>query len=319
MVRKLGRKMKDSGIEWIGEIPEGWKVVKLKHIGVFTASGIDKKIKEDEVKIKIVNFVDVFNSKTKLISNDSYMEVTTTEDKKKEHDLKKGDMLFIPSSETAEEIGYSVVVNEDLKNTSYSYHVLRYRFIKKVLHEYKRFMFNNDFLLKQFSKRARGTTRQTLNRLDFKDSVVIIPPHFQQKSIADFLDRKALEIDNIISKTKEVIEEYKKYKQSLITEVVTKGLNKNITMKDSGIEWIGEIPEHWEVIRLGFLGRLQNGINKAGEEFGFGYPFINYGDIYRNYELNQSKFSGLVNSTEKHNLLMIGIQKKSVFTLTLDF
>src|SRR5699024_7953795 len=101
------------------------------------------------------------------------------------------------------------------------------------------------------------------------NNIVLLPKIDEQKAIADFLDNKTQEIDNIISKTKESIEEYKKYKKSLITETVTKGLDKDVEMKDSGIEWVGEIPEHWDVVKLGFLGRLQNGINKSGEEFGF--------------------------------------------------
>src|SRR5699024_6469775 len=78
----------------------------------------------------------------------------------------------------------------------------------------------------------------------------VLPPKSQQKIIADFLDEKVSQIDNIISKSKKSKEEYKKLKQSLITETVTKGLDKNVPMKDSGIEWIGEIPEHWERTKL---------------------------------------------------------------------
>ena len=123
-------------------------------------------------------------------------------------------------------------------------------------------------------------------------------PETQQK-IASFLDKKVAEIDHIISKTQASIEEYKRYKQSIITEAVTKGLDPNVPMKDSGIEWIGEIPEHWEVIKLKHLGNTRSGLsNKKPEDFGFGFPFITYKNIYNNYALDET-FTDLVNSTDE--------------------
>jgi type I restriction enzyme S subunit len=84
----------------------------------------------------------------------------------------------------------------------------------------------------------------------------------------------------------------------LISHVVTKGLNPNVEMKDSGVEWIGKIPEHWNVTKLRYLGKCQNGINIDGDAFGSGYPFISYGDVYKNKAL-PSKVKGLVQSTAK--------------------
>ena len=115
--------------------------------------------------------------------------------------------------------------------------------------------------------------------------------------IAAFLDAECAEIDAVLEKTRASIEEYKKLKQAVITQAVTKGIRGDRPMKDSGIEWIGDIPESWEVLSVRYIGQLQNGISKGGEFFGKGFPFVSYGDVYKNYELPHS-VSGLIDTTE---------------------
>ena len=118
-----------------------------------------------------------------------------------------------------------------------------------------------------------------------------------QHRIADFLDDKCGKIDRYIEKQQQIIDKLKEYKQAVITEAVTKGLDPDMPMKDSGIEWIGMIPEHWDVRRLRYLGSCVNGISKSGEFFGNGFPFVSYGDVYKNMEL-PSSVAGLVETTE---------------------
>ena len=246
----MARAMKDSGIEWIGNIPSHWKVRRLGTLGKFYSSGIDKKIVEDELPVKIVNYVDVYKNKKYELYNSDYMEVTTTMDKIEQHSLKKGDLIFTPSSETIEDIGISALVMEDLLNTAYSYHVLRFVFDECVDEKYKKYLCNNHLTRAYFSKCATGTIRKTLNRNDMKNAYVILPPIEEQERIASFIDEKVAVIDTIISKTKASIEEYKKYKNAVIAETITKGLDKTVSMKESGIEWVGKIPSHWEIHTL---------------------------------------------------------------------
>lgn len=251
--------MKDSGIEWIGEIPEDWETIKMRNIGVFSASGIDKLINPGEPLVRIINYTDVYGNKTLLLDDKDYMVVSANEDKIKNHVVEEGDLIFTPSSETIEDIGISALVNKSLPNTAFSYHVLRFQFNRDVFKSYKKYLCNNHYVQNVFSSRATGSIRKTLNRADFKDLIVILPPVEEQQKIANFLDQKVAEIDHILDKTKESIEEYKKYKQSIITEVVTKGLNPDVEMKDSGIEWIGEIPREWGLVKLKNIIKLTDG------------------------------------------------------------
>jgi len=135
----------------------------------------------------------------------------------------------------------------------------------------------------------------TVNQV--QNNTIPIPSLENQRRIADYLDDKCGKIDLYIEKQQQVIEKLKAYKQAIITEAVTKGLDPTVHMKDSGIEWISMIPEHWKVRRLRYLGSCVNGISKGGEFFGSGFPFVSYGDVYKNMELPHS-VEGLVQTTE---------------------
>ena len=237
---------KDSGVEWESKIPSNWSVKKLGYIGNFTASGIDKKISEDELPVKIINYTDVYGNKNKTIdSSFNFMVVTAKKERIVEHSVNKGDLIFTPTSESTEEIGLSALVTEDLEETAFSYHVLRFQFKDEVDINFRKYLCNNHFVLNQFSIRAQGITRYTLRRSDFKNTMVFLPSPQEQTQIANYLDYKTGLIDNIIAQKEELIQKLKEQRQAIINEAVTKGLNPNAKLKDSGIEWLGEIPEHW--------------------------------------------------------------------------
>ena len=260
------RKMKDSGIEWIGEIPEDWDVHRLAGLGEFSGSGNDKKINPDEPTVKMINYVDVYNNKTYELNADiDYMTVSCPENKYSELLVQKGDLIFTPSSETIDDIGISALVVDDLKNTVYSYHVLRYRANEKIDFSFKKYLCNNHYARNYFSSKAVGTVRKTLNRDDFKNLKIALPPIEAQAKIAIYLDKKCAEIDAIIAAKEKTNELLKERRQSIIYEAVTKGLDPTVPMKDSGVEWIGEIPEHWSVIRAKYFATINNGTDPKTE------------------------------------------------------
>ena len=328
---RTDEELKDSGVEWIGKIPKDWEVLKLRNIGNISTSSVDKKINEDEKIVNLVNYVDVYNSKTKeLFNNNEYMKVSAKEIQISVNNLLKGDVLFTPSSETVHDIGYSAVVMEDLKNTLYSYHLIRLRFNKEMHLNFKKYIFWSNSFLSYLSSRATGTTRKTLSINNFKNNIVTIPSIKEQEKIANFLDKKTSQFDSIISKKEKLIEKLEEAKKSLISEVVTGKVKvvksdegyelvkrKSDEMKDSGVEWLGDIPKDWEVKRLRFLGKLQNGISKNSEEFGFGYPFVSYSNVYRNIELPQ-KIEGLINSTKEERKIYSVREGDVLFTRTSE-
>lgn len=253
-------KYKDSGVDWIGEIPEGWEVRRLASLGRFTASGIDKLSFPNESKVKIINYTDIYRNLNREINSDmSFMEVTTPELNRKKNLVKKGDLIFLPSSETFEDLGLSALIKEDLENVSFSYHVLRFQFDVLVNNSFKKYFTNNFKILNSFSSRGTGSIRKTLNRNDFRNTFVILPPLSEQTAIAQFLDDKTTKIDQLIGIRQKEIELLKERRQILIQQAVTGkwsvvngewSMTPAEKLKPSGVDWIGEIPEHWEVRKL---------------------------------------------------------------------
>jgi type I restriction enzyme S subunit len=276
-----------SGVAWIGEIPSHWECLRLGMIGVFSSSGIDKKSNDHEVPVRMVNYTDLIKSRMYFpiqSAEKDYMRVTTPQSKLDEHRLLKGDMVFIPSSETEQDLGYSSLIDFDCEDIVYSYHILRYKNHKPIFHYFKKYFINHHLVLSQFSSQSKGTTRQIIGRDVFNNIRVVLPPISEQQKIVSFLDTKTSKIDELILKKQRKIELLTEYRTSLINKVVTKGLNPNVEMKDSGVEWIGEIPSHWEKIKLGHYTIIVRGGSPrpSGDPRYFNgdfIPWITVGDV----------------------------------------
>lgn len=144
-----------------------------------------------------------------------------------------------------------------------------------------------------------------------------LAPPSEQKPIAEFLDWKTGQIDALIAKKKQLIEKLQEQRIAVITQAVTKGLNPNAPMRDSGIPWLGEVPEHWEIKRLRYLGATKNGVSEGAEYFGSGDPFISYGDVYKNEKL-PSSVTGLAKSTPQDQQIFSVEEGDVLFTRTSE-
>lgn len=252
MVVSNMREMKDSGIAFVGVIPKDWEVLKNKYL--FDS---DKVIVGDD----FVNY-QLLSLTTKGITE---KDINNPDGKLPEtfgtYQMVKSKDLVLCLFDLDVSAVFSGISNYD-GMISPAYKVISCN--EKLLPRYADYWFrtvgyDRNYLL--YSK----SLRNTINAENFKEIPTIVPPLTIQQSIANYLDQKISLIDNIIEKTKQSIEEYKKLKQSIITETVTKGLNLDVRMKEAGIEWIGMIPEHWEVtiakhvIRKLERPRFQNG------------------------------------------------------------
>jgi type I restriction enzyme S subunit len=297
---KTYQKYKDTDDLWCQRVPSHWSIERLRNLGKFSASGIDKKTAIGEPLVKIVNYTDVYNNKSNVLNSDQdYMVVSCDSEKKKVHQIYKGDLLFTPSSETVEDIGVSCLVDEDMVDTSFSYHLIRLQFFHNIFHGYRKYLVNNDFVLNQLSKKARGTTRQTLGRDDFKSILVFLPLYEEQEQIASFLDNETAKIDTLIEKQQQLIKLLKEKRQALISHAVTKGLNPDVPMRDSGIEWLGEVPDHWRVISLKHLvsAPIIDGPHLTPTKLDTGIPFISAEAISQGY-INFDKKWGYISRAD---------------------
>ena len=278
---------KSSGEDYIGNIPNNWECIRLGMLGVFSSSGIDKKTNDNETSVRMVNYTDIIQSRKYnpiQTGEKEYMVVSTPISKLNEHRLIKGDMVFIPSSETKEDLGYSSLIDFDENDIVYSYHILRYRTHKNIHHYFKKYLINHHSVLNQFSRESKGTTRQIIGRNVFNNVRVVLPPLQEQEQIVNYLDDKTNIIDKLISTKQRKVELLKEQRTSFINQVITKGLNPNVKIKDSGVEWIGEIPESWEIVPLFTISKHTKEKNKDNEKVVLS---LSYGNIkIRNIESN---------------------------------
>ena len=245
-------KYKDSGIEWIGEIPEHWEIKRLKFTTYFDNSTVDRHIHDDEIKVTISHYPQVYNNE--IINSKTIMENgTCTKKELEKFRLKKNDVLITKDSETPDDIGVPAYVNEDLDNSVSGYHIAHLTSNQYVLFgEYLFRYLQTKFAKSYFETEANGITRYGLGKDSISNIFLTLPKIEEQKQIAEFLDKQTKRIDSEIEKNQKLIELLKEKRQSTINQAVTKGLDPSVPMKDSGIEWIGEIPEHWNSKRLKF-------------------------------------------------------------------
>ena len=250
---KKERKMRDSGIPWIGEVPEGWKVVPLKYLLSNEANSL--KVGPFGSQLSGSDFTDdgywVYNQRSVLDknfdSNDTFISESKFNSmnsfKVEENDIlittrgTIGKICRIPQNYHKGIIHPCIIkfrINESL---------LMYSLLEKIFNE-------SDLVKKQFEINSNATTIDVIYGSTLRNILIPVPPVQIQHSIADFLDSKCSEIDALIENLRARMESVKEYKKAVITEAVTKGLDKDAKMKDSGVEWIGEVPEGWKICKV---------------------------------------------------------------------
>ena len=279
------REMKDSGIAWIGAMPRAWKMNTIAQIFL--------QVKCKNTGLQEKNLLSLSYGKVKRKSIDT-VEGLLPESFDGYNIIEKDDIVLRLTDLQNDHTSLRVGLAEERGIITSAYLTIRNRsnFCPKYLYYY----LHSFDIAKGFYGMGAGV-RQGLNWDGVKWLKILAPSVPEQERIAAFLDAECAEIDAVLEKTRASIEEYKKLKQAVITQAVTKGIRGDRPMKDSGIEWIGDIPESWEVSSVRYIGQLQNGISKGGEFFGKGFPFVSYGDVYKNYELPHS-VSGLIDTTE---------------------
>lgn len=272
------REMKDSGVQWIGHIPREWNITKLKNLIIESNSGevIDRSYWDlgDEILYSC--------SKETILSNYSNFpdEKRTVE----------GDLLLTRNA--------TPYVFIPIQNSIYTNVVQRIKLKNNVNIKFVKYNLETSAL----SIKGFGDIIESFNMNVWGNSFCVLPNIIEQEVIVNYLDKKVSQIDDIISKQKILIEKYKAYKQSLITETVTKGLNKNVPMKDSGIEWIGEIPSDWSVtITKNISNKITDGAHVSPETENGVYDFISVVNLDNNF----INFNGCLKTSEASYIQMV--------------
>lgn len=246
----MSRKMKDSGIEWICDIPEHWKVSRFKLMFNLKRGLPITKENLIESGVPVVSYGQIHSK----VNTGTYISKELIRFVSEEYIqtnpealAQKGDFLFADTSEDLEGTGNFAYMSEADKIFA-GYHTIIASPFTVMETKYFAYLFKTDCWRSQIRSRVSGIKLFSITQKILNTLTIILPDEQEQISIANYLDFRCTLIDQTIEKQKQVIEKLREYKQSVITEAVTKGLNLNVPMKDSGIEWIGEIPEHWKLI-----------------------------------------------------------------------
>ena len=249
---------KDSGLEWLGEIPAHWEVKRLKTVACVQLSNVDKKSKEGELPARLCNYVNVYYNDT-ITDGLDFMEATATPEQLQRFLLRGGDVVITKDSESWNDIAVPAVVGEGLQDVVCGYHLAHIRPGPDLDGPFLARQFSAIGPRDQFHVAANGITRFGLGGATIRTGLFPIAPIEEQRTIAEFLDRETAKTDALVAKKERLIELLQEKRTALITRAVTRGLDPNVPMKNSGVEWLGEIPAHWEVKKTKFAAVLRSG------------------------------------------------------------
>lgn len=259
--------LKSSDSEWIGDIPTHWDIKKLKFLAVVQPSNVDKKTVEGEEPVILCNYTDVY--KHEYIDNRlDFMQASATKAEIKKFKVGVGDVIVTKDSESPEDIAIPACVAEEVEGLICGYHLTQI----KPIHMHGQYLFRlfqSKGFNAQFTVAANGVTRFGLPQYAIANAFTPFPPFEEQLAIANFLDFKTKQIDVLISQQQYLLDKLAEKRTSLISHAVTKGLDPSVPMKDSGVEWLGDIPQDWKSISVRWLIRIGSGdfISNTDTEF----------------------------------------------------
>ena len=251
---------KSVDIDWLNQIPNDWGIVRVKDLGNLQ-NGISQDSSYFGKGYPFVSYGNIYNDtiefdKIKTLAN-------STKDDQKAYSVKEGDIFFTRTSENVDEIGFSSTCQKTIENAIFSGFTIRLRASKtKIYKGFSKYYFKASSNRNFFTKNMNIVTRASLGQGLLNQFPTILPPLNTQTKIANYLDIKTKKIDDEIALLEQKIQKYQELKQTLINETVLRGVDKSVELKDSGIEWIGDIPKSWEVKRGKDLFKYNKIINK---------------------------------------------------------
>ena len=295
----MARKMKDSGIEWIGEIPEGWEITKIKHI-VSSVTDTDHFMPDSaEFGIPYLMIGDL-KDLSSSIDWDSSKKISIEDYKKLSIKSRPqiGDIIFARYAS----IGTTCYIDTD-RDFLVSYACLTIHPSDLIIGKFLSYYLKSSSFAEDVLRRTNSNTQGNVGKDSLVNATIVLPSIIEQTQIVNFLDAKCSDINAMLSKTRSSIEEYKKLKQAVITQAVTKGVRGEREMKDSGVEWVGAIPKDWDILNLVAHTSMLTPMRDRPENLDGPIPWIRIED-----------FDGKYISSSKASL---GVSKETVRSMNL--
>ncbi|NQX56869.1 restriction endonuclease subunit S [Pedobacter panaciterrae] len=258
---------KDSGIEWIGEIPEHWDVRPLKHLSKITLGKM--LTPEDKGGYTLKPYLRSQNIQINQVDISDVKEMWFSENELGKYRLKKGDILVNEGGD----IGRTCIWNSEIDECYIQNSVNRVQMVLGNNHYYL-YHFYLHHQLRYFDSIVNRVSIPHLTKEKLENVSFVTPLLVEQIQIAKYLAQKTTQIDKLIADKEKLIELLNEERTAIINQAITKGLNLNVPMKDSGVEWLGEIPEHWEIKRMKYLCEIgTGGKDTENREVDGAYPF----------------------------------------------
>ena len=274
---------KASGVAWLGEVPEHWEVRRLGSLTEMRVSNVDKHSNEDEVQVRLCNYVDVYKN-DRITQCMPFMRATASEGEVEKFRLEKDDVLITKDSESWNDIGVPALVEEPAEDLISGYHLALLRPRTDVQGPFMARALQSRAVAHQFHVTANGVTRYGLTHNSIKAVRIPTPPPDEQAAIVRYLDDADQRIRAYVRAKERLIALLEEERQAVIHQAVTRGLDPNVKLKPSGVEWLGDVPEHWDVWRIkqvsGILrGKFTHRPRNDPSLYDGPYPFIQTGDI----------------------------------------
>lgn len=251
-------KYKDSGVEWLGEVPEHWDVKRLKRASHVFPSNVDKKSYDDESPVLLCNYTDVYYNDT-ITHALEFMPATASEHQIAKFELRSGDTVITKDSETADDIAIAAYVPKDLPGVVCGYHLAIVRPEAGHSGAFIKWLFDSAFVKASVAVLAKGLTRVGLGQYELDNIEFPFPPMSEQCVITRFLDQETAKIDALVAEQQRLVELLKEKREALTWNAVSKGLDRAAPTRPSGNEWLGDVPAHWSVERIKWVARMESG------------------------------------------------------------
>ncbi len=259
---------KDSGVLWLGEMPAHWEMRRLRNTSEMRVSNIDKHTKDEEQPIRLCNYVDVYKN-DRIRSGMAFMRATATTDEIERFRLRSGDVLITKDSEAWNDIGVPALVEDTQDDIVSGYHLALLRpFLERVDGGYLFRALQSTAVAYQFHVEANGVTRYGLSHSAIKSVWLPLPSLPEQAAIVRYLDHADRRIQRYIRAKQKLVTLLEEQKQAIIHQAVTGKVDIRTGLpypayKPSGVEWLGEVPEHWKVCKLRQCGSVSGGMTPS--------------------------------------------------------
>ncbi len=244
--------------EWVNSLPAAWEAKPLKSVATYSVSSVDKVAAEGETAVRLCNYTDVYNNE-RITPGLALMHSTATEDEIRKFGLRVNDVVITKDSEAWDDIAVPALVTETAEDLVCGYHLavlrpsperMRGRYLFRCLQAKS--------IRVQLELASSGVTRFGLPKDEIGKLVLPVPPLGQQDVIADFLDEETTRLDALVAEKERLLALLAEKRRALITRAVTHGLNPQAPRRESGLPWLGEVPDYWPLLRARYLWQEQS-------------------------------------------------------------